>query len=63
MSLSLSSLRAVISKLEPRGSLTKRCRLSWLTIGALVYEPKCEGGRGVAGSQPMSTDVVHIEPK
>ncbi len=25
--------------------VTKRCRLSWLTIGALEYEPKC-GGRG-----------------
>ncbi len=25
--------------------LTKRCRLSWLTISALIYEPKC-GGRG-----------------
>ncbi len=25
--------------------VTKRCRLSWLTNNALVYEPKC-GGRG-----------------
>jgi hypothetical protein len=25
--------------------VTKRCRLSWLTNSALVYEPKC-GGRG-----------------
>jgi hypothetical protein len=24
---------------------TKRCRLSWLTISALVFDPKC-GGRG-----------------
>ncbi len=43
--------------------VTKRCRLSWLTNSALVYEPKCGGGGGgVAGSQPMST-AVHMEPK
>jgi hypothetical protein len=24
--------------------VTKRCRLSWLTNSALVYEPKCGGG-------------------
>ncbi len=37
--------------------VTKRCRLSWLTNCALVYEPK-RGGRGeVAGSQTMSTAV------
>jgi hypothetical protein len=35
--------------------VTKRCRLSWLTNSALVYEPKCGGG--VAGSQTMSTAV------
>ncbi len=28
-----------------------------LTNSALVYEPKCEGRRGVAVFQPMSTDV------
>ncbi len=28
--------------------VTKRCRLSWLTNSALVYEPKC-GGRGSCG--------------
>ncbi len=40
--------------------VTKRCRLSWLTNSALVYEPKCRGiGRG---SQPMSA-AVHMEPK
>jgi hypothetical protein len=37
------------------GGITKRCRLSWLTNSALVYEPKCGGTRGHAGSQPMST--------
>jgi hypothetical protein len=26
--------------------VTMRCRLSWLTNGALVYEPKCRGGGG-----------------
>jgi hypothetical protein len=32
--------------------VTKRCRLSWLTNSALVYEPKCvrKGGGGVEGS-------------
>ncbi len=24
--------------------VTKKCRLSWLTNSALVYEPKCGGG-------------------
>ncbi len=28
--------------------VTNRCRLSWLTNSALIYEPKCGGG-GVAG--------------
>jgi hypothetical protein len=39
----------------------KRCRLSLLTNSALVYDSKCGGmgGRGVAGSQPIST-AVHI---
>ncbi len=33
--------------------VTKRCRLSWLTNSALVYEPKC-GERGeITGLQPM----------
>ncbi len=39
--------------------VTKRCRLSWLTNSALVYEPKCGGGGGVTGSQPMTT-AMHI---
>ena len=43
--------------------VTKRCRLTWLTNSALVYEPKCEGeGGGVAGSQPMRT-AVYMKPK
>ncbi len=41
--------------------VTRRCRLSWLTNSALVYEPKC-GDRGeVAGSQPMSA-AVNMSP-
>jgi hypothetical protein len=40
--------------------VTKRCRLSWLTNSALVYEPKCEGREGVAGIKPTST-AVHME--
>jgi hypothetical protein len=40
----------------------KRCRLSWLTNSALVYEHKCGGGEGgVEGSQPMRT-AVHRKP-
>ncbi len=38
------------------------CRLSWLTNSALVYEPKCGGRGGVAGSRLMST-AVRMEPK
>jgi hypothetical protein len=41
--------------------VTKRYRLSWLTYSALVYEPKCRGRGGVAGSQPMSAGV-HRSP-
>ena len=33
-----------------RQAVTERCRLSWLTNSALVYEPKC-GGEGGGGSQ------------
>ncbi len=29
--------------------VTKRCRLSWLTNSALVYEPKYEEGGGLLG--------------
>ncbi len=49
-------------KLRAKG-VTKRCRVSWLTNSALLYEPKCEGWcGGFAGSQPMST-AVHMEIK
>ncbi len=37
------------------------CRLSWLTNNVLVYEPKCGGRGGVAGSQSVST-AVHRSP-
>ena len=40
---------------RPFQGVTKRCRLSWL------YEPKCGGRGGVAGSQPMST-AEHRSP-
>jgi hypothetical protein len=39
--------------------IAKRCRQSLPTNRALVYESKCRGGGGIAGSQPMST-AVHI---
>jgi hypothetical protein len=35
----------LIPKPYPGGQgVTKKCRLSWLTNSALVYEPKCGGG-------------------
>ncbi len=37
-----------------RQGVTKRCRLSWLTNSAILYEPKCVGRGGVAWPQPMS---------
>ncbi len=43
--------------------VTKTCRLSWLTNSALVYEPKCGGRGGVAGSQPMSAAVHRNQTK
>jgi hypothetical protein len=57
----LKKLFCPIVKISTR-EVTKRCRLSWLTNSALVYESKCGGSEGVAGSQPMST-AVHMEPK
>ncbi len=49
---------------DNKRGVTERCRLSWLTNSALVYESKCGGMGGgvIAGSQPMST-AVHKEPK
>jgi hypothetical protein len=41
--------------------VTKRCRLSWRTNSALVYEPKYEGRGELPGSQPMRT-AVHRSP-
>ncbi len=37
-----------------QGGVTKRCRLSWLTNSAIVYEPKCGGvglGCGVSANE------------
>ncbi len=36
----------VFAREELRQGVKKRCRLSWLTNSALVYEPKCGGGGG-----------------
>jgi hypothetical protein len=43
--------------------VTKRCRLSWLTNSALVYDPNVGGGGELrpAGSQPLRT-TVHRSP-
>jgi hypothetical protein len=51
-----------IKTLPQTQGITKRCRLSWLTNSALVYEPNAGGWGRVAGSQPMST-AVYMEPK
>ncbi len=56
------ALRIVVGLKRQNQGVTKRCRLSRLTNSALVYEPKCGGRVGVAGSQPMST-AMHMEPK
>ncbi len=37
---------------------TRRCRLSWLTSSALVYEPKCGGG-GSCGVSANAYSCVH----
>ena len=42
--------------------VTKRCRLSWLTNSALVYEPNC-GKRGGCGVAADEYTAVHMEPK
>jgi hypothetical protein len=53
-------------KLHEQG-ITKRCRLSWRTNSALVYEPKCGGRGGVVGSQLWCTrnkqPKFRFEPK
>ncbi len=41
--------------------ITKRCRLSWLTNGALVYEPNAGGGVGCGVS--ANETAVYSEPK
>jgi hypothetical protein len=42
--------------------VTKRCRLSWLTNSALVYEPKCGGRGGVEGVSADENSCTQ-EPK
>jgi hypothetical protein len=54
-----TSLVIVVFHLIPARESKKRCRLSWLTNSALVYEPKCGGRGGVSGSQSMSTAVQY----
>ncbi len=40
--------------------VTKRCRLSWLTNCALVYEPKCGGGCGGVSAKYSSAHGAQI---
>jgi pentatricopeptide repeat protein len=47
-------------QVTPHQGVTKRCRLSWLTISALVYDPKCgRRGRvaGVSANEYSSSDI------
>ncbi len=41
-------------KVKNMQGVAKRCRLSWLTNSALVYEPKCEGREGAAALRGLS---------
>ncbi len=47
------SVRRVKRRINPLigQGVTKRCRLSWLTNSALVYEPKCGGSIAVQFTQ------------
>ncbi len=45
-----SSVSWLFFSLDHGQGVTKRCRLSWLTNSALVYESQC-GGRGACASQ------------
>ncbi len=42
--------------------VTKRCRLSWLTNSALLYEPKFGRGRGGGCAVSDSKTAVHRSP-
>jgi hypothetical protein len=46
---------------EEKEETVKQGVLPWLTNSALVYEPKCGGRVGFAGSQPIRT-AVHWSP-
>ena len=59
-SLHLYKRKKIIVVFIPKGRWSgsyRGCRQSWLTNGALVYEPKCGGRGGAAGSHPISTAV------
>jgi hypothetical protein len=61
-----SSVSWLFFSLDPGQGVTKRCRLSWLTNSALVYESKCGEDGGIAESQPMSIQLCtsrDMEPK
>ncbi len=56
-----SNKKATITVDPPIQGATKRCRLSWMTNSAIVFESQCGvmGGGGGVGSQPVST-AAHI---
>jgi hypothetical protein len=45
--------------LNPLQRVTKRCRLSWLTYSALIYEPNCTGVEGGGVFRSLS-QWVHL---
>jgi hypothetical protein len=47
-----------VKKKLPTQVVRRRCRLSWVTNIALVYEPKC-GGKGVAGNLANEYSCAH----
>ncbi len=53
---------ALCAEVYENQGVTKSCSLSWLTNSALVYEPKCGGRGGVAGSRPMSVQLCTWSP-
>ncbi len=56
MAVSLSSLRLLSLCVDRKRLLLRGLQRDVVYLGPdLVYEPKCGGSGGVAGSQPMST--------
>ncbi len=53
------SRRPPQTRTHPDQGVTKRCRLSWLTNNALLFEPKCGGRDGDCGVSANEYSCVH----